>query len=196
MPVVNVKVVKSELRAKHRRLRKNCPPNVKAELDCKLFEKFIELDEYKSCKVLFLFVSSEIEVDTSKILSKAWSDNKRVALPRCKDKYGNMDFCFVSSAEQLEKGSYGIMEPTQECELVSDYSEGLCVVPALCFDMFGYRIGFGKGYYDRFLENFGGIAVGLCYSKCIEHNLPKNMHDKPVDILITEKYVSRISKSV
>ncbi len=195
MPLTNIKVLKNELRAKHRRLRKSCPPKIKAELDFRLFERFTMLEEYKNCSVIFLFVSSEIEVDTGRIMQKAWDDGKRVALPRCRDKYGNMDFFFVSSRSQLAKGSYGIMEPIDECGLVTDFSDGVCVVPALCFDMFGYRLGFGKGYYDRFLERFGGVAVGLCYSKCIEHELPKNVHDKPVDILVTEKYVSRISKS-
>lgn len=190
MPVTNVKTLKNELRAKHKRYRVRCPENVKKQLDKKLAEKFLGLDEYTNCKTLFLFVSSEIEVDTSAIMQQAFADGKRVAVPKCKDKLGNMDFYYINSVSQLEKGYYGIYEPSKACERVEDFDTGLCIVPGLCFDMYGYRLGFGKGYYDRFLECFKGTTVGLCYSKCTEHELPKTMHDKPVDILITDKYIN------
>lgn len=81
------------------------------------------------------------------------------------------------------------MEPnTDKCEILSDFSDSVCLVPGLAFDREGYRIGFGKGYYDRFLLNFSGLTVGMCYNKCIEDNLPRGYYDCPVDILITEKY--------
>ncbi len=190
MPVKNIKKLKNELRAKHRRIRENCPENVKIGLDKRISELFLSLDEYKGCNDLFLFVSSSIEFDTSEIMQKAFDDGKRVAVPKCRDQKGFMDFYYITSSSQLEKGAFGIYEPKGECERVTDLSKGVCVVPGLCFDMYGYRIGFGMGYYDRFLENFGGTKVGLCYSKCTEHELPKGLHDMPVDILITEKFVN------
>lgn len=191
MPVINVKALKTELRAKHRKIRENCPENVKVCLDKKIAQSFLSLDEYKQSKKLFVFVSSKIEVDTSDIIRRAFNDGKQVAVPKCTDKNGKMEFYFISSVNQLEKGSFGIMEPnTDICEQVKELNDGLCVVPGICFDMYGYRIGFGKGYYDRFLERFGGVTVGLCYSKCTERELPRGNHDRPVDILITEKYIN------
>lgn len=190
MPVTNVKALKNELRAKHKRYRQSCPADVKTRLDSILAQRFLALDEYKACNTVFMFVSSEIEVDTSLIMQKAFDDGKRVAVPKCKDKFGNMDFYYITSVDELEKGYYGISEPSENCEIVKDYDNGLCIVPGLCFDMYGFRLGFGKGYYDRFLENFKGTTVGLCYSKCTEHELPKTLHDKPVDILITDKYIN------
>lgn len=189
--MINVKALKADLRAKHRKIRENCPADVKKLLDKSLAQSFWSLEEYRQCKNLFVFVSSKIEVDTMDIIERAFNDGKQVAVPRCTDKKGRMEFYYISSMNQLEKGAFGIMEPNEEiCEQVKDLDDGLCIVPGICFDMFGYRVGFGKGYYDRFLERFGGITVGLCYSKCTEHELPRGNYDRPVDILITEKYIN------
>lgn len=195
MLLKNVRELKAQLRAKHKKLRATCPADVKKELDRRLTAKFLETDEYKNCKTLFAFVSSAIEIDTSVIISTALAQGKRLALPRCRNRNGEMDFYYVTSLSQLEKGAFSIMEPAPEkCEQVTDLSSGLCIVPGLCFDLEGFRIGFGKGYYDRFLQEFGGVTAGLCYSRCIEHNLPVGVFDKPVDILITEKYINHTHK--
>lgn len=191
MSVINVKALKADLRAKYRKIRESCPADVKKSLDQKLAQNFLNLDEYKQCEKLFVFVSSQIEVDTMNIIRQAFADGKQVAVPKCTDRYGKMEFYFIKSFDQLEKGEFGIMEPNESaCEQVRDLDSGLCIVPGICFDMYGYRIGFGKGYYDRFLERFGGITAGLCYSKCTEHELPRGNHDKSVDIVITEKYIN------
>lgn len=187
----NIREQKAQLRAKHKKLRATCSPSKKAELDKKLSDALLASDEYKNCTTLFAFVSSPIEVDTSAILRQALADKKLLALPRCRNRRGEMDFYYVSDLSALKKGEFSIMEPKPElCKPVSDFSSGLCIVPGLCFDLQGFRLGFGKGYYDRFLQNFGGITVGLCYSRCIEHSLPAGNFDRPVDILITEKYIN------
>jgi 5-formyltetrahydrofolate cyclo-ligase len=192
MLIGNLKNRKTELRAKHRRFRQKCPPEIKSTLDQKLTAAFLSLDEYKSCKTLFAFVSSDIEVDTSEIIKSAFANGKRVAVPKCRNKKGLMDFYYINSTADLKRGAFNILEPDADiCEKVTSFDEGLCIVPGLCFDKYGYRLGFGKGYYDRFLDEFSGISVGLCYSKCIEQKLPVGAYDKPVDILITEKYTNR-----
>ena len=191
MPVKNLNDRKNALRAKHRKLHLMCPSDIKNKLDNSLAKAFLKLDEYKNCNTLFSLVSSQLEVDTLKIMETALKDGKRLAVPRCADKAGHMDFYYITSLDLLEKGAYSIMEPSPlKCEKVNDLSDGVCIVPGLCFDLYGYRLGFGKGYYDRFLQNFGGITVGLCYSRCIEHKLPTGIFDIPVDILITEKYTN------
>lgn len=192
MPVKNVRELKSQLRAKHKKIRKSCPPEKKQQLDFALQNAFLASEEYKSCDVLFAFASSPIEVDTSLILETTLKDGKKLALPRCRNNFGEMDFYLVTSLSQLEKGAFSIMEPNPEvCEKYEDFSHGLCLVPGLCFDTQGFRLGFGKGYYDRFLQSFSGTSVGLCYSKCIEHTLPSGVFDRPVDAVITEKYTNR-----
>ena len=178
--------------AKYKKIRKSCPPEKKQQLDLALQNAFLASEEYKSCDVLFAFASSPIEVDTSLILETTLKDGKKLALPRCRNNFGEMDFYLVTSLSQLEKGAFSIMEPNPEvCEKYEDFSHGLCLVPGLCFDTQGFRLGFGKGYYDRFLQSFSGTSVGLCYSKCMEHTLPSGVFDRPVDAVITEKYTNR-----
>ena len=70
---------------------------------------------------------------------------------------------------------------------VPDFSKGLCIVPALSFDFQGYRLGYGKGYYDRFLARFGGSTVGLCYDSCMVRNLPAGRYDQPVHLIVTQR---------
>ena len=188
----NVRDKKRELRARSKKLRAGCPPQLKAELDKRLSQKFLSLPEYEECKVLFIFVSSPIECDTSAIISRALSDGKRVAVPKCRERSGYMDFYFITSFSQLSPGKFSIPEPDPElCEQATDFSSGLCVVPGLCFDYMGYRVGFGKGYYDRFLNVFKGISAGICYSRFVEKELPRGTYDKKTDILVTEKYIIR-----
>lgn len=195
MPIRNVRQQKNELRAKYKKIRKECPPEIKIGLDKKITEKFLSLEDYISCKTLFTFVSSDIEVDTTQIIKRALADGKNVAVPKCTDKTGHMDFYYINSLDDLKTGYFSILEPDVEICKKAEELTGLCIVPGLCFDYEGYRIGFGKGYYDRFLQKFKGATVGICYSKCIEKELPKGAYDKSVDIIVTDKFtIQNINK--
>ena len=188
MSVNNLKSKKAELRSKHKKLRDRMGAPKKADCDFKITERFLALPEYKADGVLLAFVSKDIEVDTSRIIAEAFADGKTVAVPRC-DKESNTIGCYViKSLDDLEKGFYGLLEPKPYCERVEDYSSALCMVPGLVFDREGYRLGFGKGYYDRFLIDFGGVTVGVCYSLCIEPKLPRGFYDRPVSLVVTDKY--------
>ncbi len=194
MSVNNIKQLKIELRRVCRQARTELINNGKKELDKILAERFLSLNEYKDCKTLFAYVSTEFEVDTSFIISSALNDGKRVAVPKCTDEFGNMDFYYITSIDCLKKGAYSIMEPDETlCTKVSDFSDGLCLVPGLCFENQGYRLGYGKGYYDRFLEHFFGTSVGLCYSSLVQSRIPVDVYDKNVDILITENNINYTS---
>lgn len=192
MFLINVKEEKRRLRARCKKLRESCPPEVKARLDKALTEKVLGLEEYKACETLFIFVSSPIECDTRQIIADALQRGKRVAVPRCADRFGKMDFYYIRSFDDLSRGTFGLEEPDpQTCERVTDLSSGFCIVPGLCFDLEGYRVGFGKGYYDRFLDEFGGVTAGICYTKFTEKQLPRGAFDRHTDILVTERFINR-----
>ena len=192
MFLINVKEEKRRLRARCKKLRESCPPEVKARLDKALTEKVLGLEEYKACETLFVFVSSPIECDTRQIIADALQRGKRVAVPRCADRFGKMDFYYIRSFDDLSRGTFGLEEPDpQTCERVTDLSSGFCIVPGLCFDLEGYRVGFGKGYYDRFLDEFGGVTAGICYTKFTEKQLPRGAFDRHTDILVTERFINR-----
>ena len=97
-----------------------------------------------------------------------------------------MEFYSISSFDDLESGAYGIYEPKKECLKITADENTVCIVPGLAFDKSGFRIGFGKGYYDRFLSEFKGESVGLCYDECFSDILIKDKFDMCVSAVITE----------
>ena len=158
-----------------------------SDLSDDIFFRLTDSDLYKSADAVLAYWSVASEVSTQKIIEKALSDSKRVALPKCIDSKGNMEFYYISSASDLSEGMYGIKEPGAEIK-ADDFSEStVCLVPRLSFDKKGYRLGYGKGYYDRFLSSFEGICLGVCYSEFLLDNIPIELTDRLVDIVITDK---------
>lgn len=195
MPVKNIKEVKTGLRGKYRRLREDLSEEEKLRLDSEIQSRLLSLREYSQADTVFTYISKELEVDTLTIVQAAWANQKRVAVPRCIPGTRDMEFYYIRSWQDLERASFGVMEPiVQRCERVEDESRGFCLVPGFSFDVQGFRLGYGGGYYDRFLSRFGGFTVGVCYSFCVQWNLPHGYYDRSVDLLVTEKYVRRTSK--
>lgn len=189
MLLKDVQLQKSALRAELKRLRADMSAEEKQRLDADIFLRFTSLRQYTECEVLFAYVSTSIEVDTLRLIDDALARSKRVAVPLCV-KDCEMRFYYITSLSDLESGAYGILEPVvSRCEPVDAAASGLCVVPALAFDESCYRLGFGKGYYDRFLSQFNGNTAGLCYESCIRDELPRNCFDMHTDIVVSEKRV-------
>lgn len=113
----------------------------------------------------------------------------RIAFPISRTDTLELDFRYVSTLADLSVGAYGIREPKERCEKVTDLSGAVCIVPALGFDARGMRIGYGKGYYDRFLAKAGVCAVGVTYSELILQRLTTDKNDIAVDTIITERGV-------
>lgn len=196
MYIKNIRELKKNLRAQYRKSRERLDPKKKAGMDSAILERILSLREYSGSRVLFTYVSKQIEVDTFGLIRTALAGGKRVGVPLCLPEICGMNFYEIRSTDSLREGTYGVLEP-EPCPdgLLLQEQGGLCVVPGLSFDSQGYRLGYGKGYYDRFLADFTGITVGLCYSDCVRWNLPHGFYDRPIDILITEKYIRRITKS-
>ena len=90
---------------------------------------------------------------------------------------------------------FGVLEPEPVADnLYNESDGGLCIVPAFSYDWRGYRLGYGKGYYDRFLSRFEGNMVGICYSECVQRSLPHGRYDRPVELLVTESYLRRTTR--
>lgn len=193
MPVRNIKEIKIRLRANFRKYRERLAPEQKLKMDSAIQARLLAMKEYAQADTVFTYVSKPIEVDTIGLISAAFLNHKKVAVPRCVPGTRDMEFYYISSIEELEPGTFGVLEPNPEKSmLVTDFNSGICIVPGLSFDAQGYRLGYGKGYYDRFLNDFKGIKAGLCYTGCTQWNLPHGYYDRPVDVLITEKYLRRI----
>lgn len=148
---------------------------------------FLNSDIYLKSKQIFCYAALNGEIATDLIIKSAFEDNKLVALPVCSDLNGSMDFYYIKSLVDVKIGAFGILEPDiSKCEKAVDFHSAVCIVPALSFDKNGFRLGYGKGYYDRFLEKFTSISVGLCYNSFLSDVLPINKYDKSVDYIFTE----------
>lgn len=192
MPVTDIRPIKMELRQKYRSLRQAMPPEIKAQKDEAIATQVRRLWQYQRNSVLLIYVSTSIEVDTFRIIRQAIEDGKRVAVPRCVPDTRNMEFYYIRSTDELKPGTFGVLEPEANPENLYKESEGgLCIVPAFSYDWRGFRLGYGKGYYDRFLSRFEGNMVGICYSECVQRSLPHGRFDRPVELLVTESYLRR-----
>ena len=192
MLVGDIRPIKATLREQYKTLRREMPPEVKAQRDRQIAGRVTALWQYKRCRQLLTYVSTPIEVDTLEIIRRALADGKKVAVPRCVPGTRDMEFYWIDGVEELESGAFGVLEPRPDAgRKVTDFSNGLCLVPALCYDWRGYRLGYGKGYYDRFLAGFGGHMIGICYSDCIQRKLPHGRFDRPVELLVTDRYLRR-----
>lgn len=189
---MNIKKYKLKLRKNYRQRRETMSHNLKEIKDRKILKNLCILDAYKKSKLVLTYVSKSIEVDTYRIINKCWEDEKEVAIPACKTENKSMDFYKIRSLKDLEKRTFGLLEPIlAKCEKVSNFDDSICIVPGFCFDQKGYRLGYGHGYYDRFLNRFNGTSIGICYSNFIRIKLPCGKFDKTVDYLVTDSYIKQ-----
>ena len=186
-PVGDIREYKNELRSKCKQLRTGMSAEVKADKDRKIFERVVSSGAYRDTDIVLTYVSTAIEVDTMAIIEQAFADKKRVAVPRCIDGTRDMEFYFIKSMDDLEKGTFGVLEPAPEkCVKAYAFEKALCIVPGLSFDMKGYRLGYGKGYYDRFLENYNFTKVGITYDETLVSLIPNDRYDIAVDYIVTQ----------
>ncbi|HCC34233.1 MAG TPA: 5-formyltetrahydrofolate cyclo-ligase, partial [Ruminococcaceae bacterium] len=184
------------LREKYKLHRKQLDPHEKDRLDELILNRISGLYEFGR-GTLLSYVSLSGEVDTTRAINLALSSGMRVAVPLCVNKTTNLEFYYIDSLSQLRPGTFSVPEPDPRAhELVTDLGGGICLIPALSIDRDGYRLGYGKGYYDRFLTNYQGLKVGLCYSDCLRYHLERGKHDRPVDVIITERMIKRLNKRV
>lgn len=180
--------IKNDLRKEFKKIR-TCIEN-KSKLDVCIVNTLFKSEFYKSSDLILCYVSFNDEIDTDAIITNSLKCNKKVAVPYCVDTDGNMEFYLINSLNDLKVGTFGIREPDiNRCKIVRSFENALIIVPALSFDEKGYRLGYGKGYYDRFLDKYTLKSLGLCYNKLISKQLPIDKYDLPVDFVITESRV-------
>ena len=175
---------KKELRKIYRARRKAVQN--KADKDHKIALSLLDSQEVALSDTVLIYISIDSEIDTSFIISELLKKKKRVAVPKC-SKDGIMEFIYIGSTDELISGMYGIPEPSgSECAVITDKT--VCIVPALAFTTDGVRLGYGGGYYDRFLAVNSKIStIGLCYECLVAENLPSEEYDIKIKKFITEE---------
>lgn len=194
-PVNDIREYKKDLRTRYRKLRTDMSPEEKADRDGKILQRILSSGQYENAQIILTYVSTDIEVDTRELILQSISRKKRVAVPRCIDGTRDMDFFFIKGMDDLTKGTFGVLEPVPErCVKAYAFETALCIIPGLGFDMSGYRLGYGKGYYDRFLSAHPRLyKMGICYCCCTCNRLIHGRFDIGADALVTEKYLRKIT---
>lgn len=180
-----MKEEKKLLRKKVRSLIRELEPEYIAESDRLILNNLAELPQFHRAKRIFAYFSTGREPDTHGLMELCRRLDKPAALPRISGTH--MDFVLWDpAADELLSGPLGIPQPPGDLPAAIPGNEDLLIVPALCYDRRFFRLGQGGGYYDRYLENCPAFRLGLCREALLFNQLPREAHDLPVDMLITE----------
>lgn len=184
---------KKVLREKFAAVRDSVSAESREVQQSEIFNAVVESAEYKKADCVFLYVSFGSEVSTRSLLDRALDDGKSVAVPLCDVKRHTMTVVLIDSMKCLKEGAYGIPEPDRGAVLRGELKTAepeeidLAVVPALAFDVEGNRLGYGGGYYDRFLESYQGVSLGLAFGECVCERLEVEAFDRPVSRVVYPK---------
>ena len=176
---------KRELRKIYIDKREKLTEEERERLSKKIIEKLFSLD-LKRFKNILLFCPFRGEPDITPLFSWVIKEGKNLILPKVEGK--NLKLIRVKDHESLSPGAFCILEPKEGEEVKPEEIE-LSLIPGLLFDKRGYRIGYGKGYYDRLLAKLGGLRVGVCYEFQVVEEVPRDSWDKPVDLVVTEEKI-------
>ncbi len=187
-----VKKDKDEMRSVFRAKRAEIDASEKEKRDRAVCRAVTSLASYRYAKYILTYAPTDEEIDVTPVALDALAQGKAVAFPKCRPETHTMDYRFVTSLDELSPDSYGLPEPPESAPLFDPETmaaEALCLVPGLVYDRKGFRLGYGKGFYDRYLSSFGGNAVGIVYSDFIVPEVPRGRFDVTIKILLTEKGV-------
>ena len=178
---------KKQLRTQVRKELATLSPEELTKRDQAMFDAFLALPQVQQAKTIFAFWGIPgKEPDTAKLIGKLVAQGKVIGLPRMLPEH-QMEVRQYCPDRPLVQVSFGISEPGEDCPLMDKEEIDLILVPAVCYDRQGYRLGFGGGYYDRWLEHFTGFRAGLCREAVLQDKVPTEAHDSRVDLLLTER---------
>jgi 5-formyltetrahydrofolate cyclo-ligase len=180
---------KTLLRAAMRRRRESLPPEQVRADSTRIAARLMSEDRIRLARSVMLYMPARNEVDTWPLLEHFWARGREVLLPRCRDdRPGVMEAFAVTCRAELGPGCFGLVEPLPEAaQRVAAPQPEVVLVPALAFDRRGYRLGFGGGYYDRFLPALTcrPLLVGPAYAFQLQDALPVEPWDQPVHLVVT-----------
>ena len=155
----------------------------------------IGLELFRSAQTLALYAPTRGETDTADIHRAALAAHKSVCYPRVEQE--RLRFYRVKSRAELVIGRFGILEPGPESHEIAPEDLDLILLPGVAFDQRGFRLGYGRGFYDRFLaeSNFSGVKIGMGYTFQMLDCLPVEGHDQPMDLVVTNQTVYSPSAS-
>ena len=179
---------KNAIRRKLLRLRRAMDEEERLKLSRKIKENLFDLPEYGSAEVIMFYMAHDKEVETREMIADSLC-SKRVLLPKVDIEGGKIVPVEIENLDDVGKGAFGIEEPRGREEYSGKID--MVVVPGIAFDLRGYRVGYGKGFYDGFLRDVSSLKVGLAFDFQVVDHIMEDANDVPMDIVVTEKRIIR-----
>ncbi len=180
---------KAELRKALLEKRKQVPLSVAKDIGKEICERIFEYVLQSNPRAVLLYSPVRGETDVMPLCERLWEHGFCVAFPISHKESTTLEFRIVTDASQLSLGAYNIPEPNDTCDVLTAFEDALCIVPALAMSRSGIRLGYGKGYYDRFLADKHIATACPLYSDFLSDTLPSYPTDALIDIIFTEKEV-------
>lgn len=177
--------MKKELRKEIKKKAAALTEDYCKEADEEIFKKVISMSEYERAEVIFCYVGTNREINTYPILKSILESGKRLGVPKCLS-YGVMEVYEIENLKQLVSGAYGIMEPAEECKRIEPKEIELAIVPCLTSSPDGKRLGYGGGFYDRYLPKLHCPKMVLCRKQLMTEAIPMDEHDVVFDVVISD----------
>ncbi len=174
-----------------REQRQSLSPALHAEKSEAICRQLEQLPQYKDAKKILVYVSAKDEVATHALIKDALAAGRQVYVPKIHE--ATLAICPLSTWEDLQPGTFGILEPCDIATPAQPEEMGLIIVPGLAFDPRGHRIGYGKGHYDKLLKSTKGYKVGLAFAEQVIEAVPDEAHDVPLDLIITDNTARKCS---
>lgn len=164
-------------------------------LSLRVQQNLIDMPCFQQAQTLALYSPVHNEVHTGRLLDKALEEGKQIFFPRVHGE--RLEFFRVSSATDLFPGAFGVKEPVGHEGVLKGHLD-VIVVPGVVFDQAGYRLGYGKGFYDRELAQLSTLtcSVGLCFEFQLCNELPREAHDRAVGRVVTERQIITCHENV
>lgn len=182
----SIKEQKKQLRKKVKEKIAALSPEYCVTADQQIFKKLILLKEYQDAEVFFCYVGTKEEIDTTPVLEDILRSGKRLGVPKCIS-YGVMEVYEITSLDELQPGAYGILEPIEGCRLIKPEEIDFACIPCLTCSKDGKRLGYGGGFYDRYLPKLSCKKAVLCRSALREEEIPMDEYDVRIDIVIMDE---------
>ena len=182
---------KQRLREERLAARETLSEQERCVLDNCITQKLLATSEYAEATTVLTYVSVSSEVSTRMFIECALRDGKTVAVPRCLPGH-RLEFVAITSLDQLVPAPFNLLEPPKDLSALTEshMNNAICIAPALLVDTKGYRLGYGAGFYDRFLSTYSGKKICLAYQQNLSKTmLPHTEFDVAVDMVITESGV-------
>ena len=184
----NVLETKTEIRKRILSIRNQAGAEQITRCSGLIFHRVAAMEEFRTADTIFAYMDCRNEVQTGGLIRAAWEQGKRVAVPKV---FGDrMEFFYIESFDQVTPGCFQVPEPSGALEYLARDEKALILMPGVAFDLYRNRVGYGKGYYDRYLgAHPGHPTIALAFSWQITDRIPCGEHDIRPDCVVTEDKV-------